>query len=152
MDAIDCTILKMLATDSSVTAAVISAAVNLSIPAVNKRILKLRESGVIRSFTLLTDQKKVGKPIVAYILLALQYGSAVQNLLECIQEDRDILECYAVTGDYDYIMKVCAADMETLEDKLLNLKRQKGVIKSHTMLSLMEHKFSPCMLPDPSEK
>lgn len=151
MDAVDRTILKILAEDSSATAARISAQVNLSVPAVNKRILKLKESGVIRSFTLLTDQKLVGKPIVAYILLALQYGSAVTNLMEYIGEDADILECYAVTGDYDYIMKVCARDMESLEDKLLHLKRQKGVIKSHTMLSLMEHKFSPCMLPDSTE-
>ena len=60
----------------------------------------------------------------------------------------DILECYAVTGDYDYIIKICAADMEHLEEKLLRLKGQKGVMKSHTMLSLMEHKFSPTALPD----
>ncbi len=148
MDAVDKRILKLLTTDANITAAEISQTVNLSIPAVNKRILKLRESGIIRSFTILTDQKKVKKPITAYILLTIQYGSAVENLMKCIQGDPDILECYAVTGDYDYIIKICAADMESLEEKLLCLKGQKGVMKSHTMLSLMEHKFTPTALPD----
>ena len=148
MDAVDRKILMMLTENEGVTAAEISREVNLSIPAVNKRVLKLRQSGVIRSFTILTDQKKVKKPIVAYILLTLQYGSAVDNLLSCVREDPDILECYAVTGDFDYILKICASDMERLEEKLLHLKGQQGVMKSHTMLSLMEHKFTPTALPD----
>ena len=148
MDAVDQRILKLLVRNSDMTAAEIGAKVNLSIPAVNKRISKLRESGVIRSFTVLTDQKKVKKPITAYILLTIQYGAAVENLMSCIRSDPDILECFAVTGDYDYIIKICAADMEGLEEKLLRLKGQKGVMKSHTMLSLMEHKFTPTALPD----
>ena len=45
-------------------------------------------------------------------------------------------------------MKICAKDVESLEDKLLSLKRLKGVIKSYTMLSLMEHKLAPTALPD----
>lgn len=130
MDAVDQKILKLLTRNAEMTAAEIGMIVNLSIPAVNKRILKLKESGVIRSFTILTDQKKVNKPITAYILLTLQYGSAVENLMSCIQEDGDILECYAVTGDFDYIIKICAVDMEDLEAKLLRLKGQKGVMKS----------------------
>ena len=148
MDAVDQKILKLLTRNAEMTAAEIGMIVNLSIPAVNKRILKLKESGVIRSFTILTDQKKVNKPITAYILLTLQYGSAVENLMSCIQEDGDILECYAVTGDFDYIIKICAVDMEDLEAKLLRLKGQKGVMKSHTMISLMEHKFTPTALAD----
>ena len=152
MDIIDQKILMLLAKNAGMTAAEISQVVNLSIPAVNKRILKLRESGVIRSFTILTDQKKVKKPITAYVLITIQYGSAVESLMKCIQGDPDILECFAVTGDYDYIIKICAADMECLEEKLLRLKGQKGVMKSHTMLSLMEHKFTPTALPDLEEK
>ena len=49
---------------------------------------------------------------------------------------------------YDYILKICARDVESLEAKLLLLKKQKGVVKSHTMLALMEHKLSAAALPD----
>lgn len=147
MDQIDNMIIRMLAQDGNASATYIGATVGLSIPAVNKRIRRLQEEGVIRSFTVLTDGKKAGKPILAYILLVLRYGDGVEAFTKYIQSDPDILECYAVTGEYDYILKVCAADVEALEEKLLQLKRQKGVVKSHTMLSLMEHKLQPTILP-----
>lgn len=148
MDSIDKLILKMLSEDAMATATEIGATVNLSIPAVNKRIQKLRESGVIRSFTVLTDGKKVSKPICAFIMLSVKYGEGIDALHSYVKRDKDILECYAVTGDYDYILKICAKDVEVLEEKLLSLKKLKGVVKSHTMLSLMEHKLAPAALPD----
>ena len=147
MDQIDKMIVEILAGDANTSATQIGAAVGLSIPAVNKRIRRLQEEGVIRSFTVLTDGKKIGKPILAHILLVLRYGDGVESFVKYIRSDPDILECYAVTGEYDYILKVCAADVESLEEKLLQLKRQKGVVKSHTMLSLMEHKLQPTILP-----
>ena len=147
MDQIDKMIVQILAGDANTSATQIGAAVGLSIPAVNKRIRRLQEEGVIRSFTVLTDGKKIGKPILAHILLVLRYGDGVESFVKYIRSDPDILECYAVTGEYDYILKVCAADVESLEEKLLQLKRQKGVVKSHTMLSLMEHKLQPTILP-----
>ena len=148
MDHIDKIILKMLSDDATVSATEIGEAVKLSIPAVNKRIQKLKESGVIRAFTILTDGKKVSKPICAFIMLTVKYGEGVRALREYVNSDTDVLECYAVTGDYDYILKICARDVEALEEKLLSLKKLKGVVKSHTMLSLMEHKLAPTALPD----
>ena len=148
MDIIDKKILKILSQNSMATATEIGLSVNLSIPAVNKRILKLKESGVIRSFTVIADEKKVGKSICAFIMLAVKFGEKINELHDLIKKDPDVLECYAVTGDYDYILKICAKDVETLEEKLLLLKKQKCVMKSHTMLALMEHKLSPCVLPD----
>ena len=147
MDAVDGKILKILSRNAAVTATEIGEAVNLSVPAVNKRILKLRESGVIRSYTVLTDEKKAGKPIFAFILLAVRYGEGVDALQRYANDDPDVLECYAVTGDYDYLIKICAESIEALEEKLLYLKKQKGVVKSHTMFSLMEHKMSATVLP-----
>ena len=148
MDEIDSKILHILSENADTTATEMMAQVNLSIPAINKRISKLRQSGMIRQFTILVDPEKVGKAIQAFILVVLQQPSCAAALTEYIQSDPDILECYAVTGEYDYIMKVCAKDVEHLEQKLLLLKHQKGVAKSYTMLSLMEHKFRACILPD----
>ena len=148
MDNIDKSILKMLSEDSITSATEIGSAVNLSIPAVNKRIQKLKNSGVIRAFTILTDEKKVSKPICAFVMLTVQYGEGVTALNDYVRKDLDVLECYAITGDYDYILKICAKDVEALENKLLSLKKLKGVIKSYTMLSLMEHKLAPTALPD----
>lgn len=148
MDEIDAKLLRILSENADATATEMMAQVNLSIPAINKRISKLRQSGVIRQYTILVDPDKVGKPIHAFILVVLQQPSGADKLTEYIKSDPDILECYAVTGEYDYIIKVCARDVEQLEQKLILLKQQKGVAKSYTMLSLMEHKYRACILPE----
>lgn len=151
MDATDRKILEILSENANATSTEIGQQVNLSIPAVNKRIQRLQKEKIIRRFTVLTDGKKIGKPIMAYILVVLRYSDGAEAIQEYIHQDPDVLECYAVTGEYDYILKVCARDVEALEEKLLHLKRQKGVVKSHTMLSLQEHKFEPTILPDEEE-
>lgn len=148
MDEIDGKILRILSENADTTATEMMSQVNLSIPAINKRISKLRQSGLIRKYTILTDPEKAGKSIQAFILVVLQQPSGAAKLTEYIRSDPDILECYAVTGEYDYILKVCARDVEQLDEKLTLLKQQKGVAKSYTMLSLMEHKFRACILPD----
>lgn len=148
MDEIDGKILRILSENADTTATEMMNQVNLSIPAINKRISKLRQSGLIRKYTILTDPEKAGKSIQAFILVVLQQPSGAAKLTEYIRSDPDILECYAVTGEYDYILKVCARDVEQLDEKLTLLKQQKGVAKSYTMLSLMEHKFRACILPD----
>ena len=147
LDLIDRKILHILSGDGAATATQIGAAVGLSIPAVNKRIQKLRQEGVISKFTLLTDRNKVGKPILAYVLIVVASADS-ERLLSYVESDPDVLECHAVTGEYDYLVKVCAENVQAFEDKLLCLKKQKGVIKSHTMLCLMEHKSQYTVLPD----
>ena len=78
MDDIDARILHILSDNANATATEIGAAVNLSIPAVNKRIHKLQQDGTIRRFTVLTREEKVGKPITAFVLLVLQSASHAQ--------------------------------------------------------------------------
>ena len=128
MDEIDAKLLRILSENADATATEMMAQVNLSIPAINKRISKLRQTGVIRQYTILVDPDKVGKPIHAFILVVLQQPSGADKLTEYIKSDPDILECYAVTGEYDYIIKVCARDVEQLEQKLNLLKQQETAI------------------------
>ena len=152
MDSIDAKILKILSTNADVTATEISAQVNLSVPAINKRIQKLKSDGMIRRFTVLTSGKNIGKPIMAFVLLVVQAGRQGEPFLDYVRNDDDILECFSVTGEYDYLIKVCAADMESLKNKLSQIKLNNGVVKSHTMISLLEQKFSPTILPTVEEK
>ena len=148
MDITDKKILEILAEDASTSATEIGRLVNLSVPAVNKRIQRLQGEGIIERFTVVTDAKKTGKTITAFVFVQMQYGESVKALIKYVKDEADILECCSITGEYDYILKICAKDIESLEDKILEIKGIKGVIKSHTMISLMEHKFSPAVLPD----
>lgn len=147
MDSIDAKILKLLSGNADMTATDIGENVNLSVPAVNKRIQKLKKDGMIRRYTVLTNGKNVGKPIMAFVLLVVQAGRQGEPFLDYVKNDDDILECFSVTGEYDYLIKVCAADMESLKNKLSQIKLHNGVVKSHTMISLLEQKFSPTVLP-----
>lgn len=152
MDSIDAKILKLLSGNADMTATDIGENVNLSVPAVNKRIQKLKKDGMIRRYTVLTNGKNVGKPIMAFVLLVVQAGRQGEPFLDYVKNDDDILECFSVTGEYDYLIKVCAADMESLKNKLSQIKLHNGVVKSHTMISLLEQKFSPTILPTVVEK
>lgn len=147
MDQSDIRLLHALAKDADVTATKLMDKVNLSIPAVNKRIARLKESGTIRNVTILTNPDKVGKSVIAFVLVVLDRFSNMDTILKGVEADRDVLECYAVTGEYDYLLKICAPDIATLENKLLRLK-EKGISRSHTMLALCEHKYAPTVLPD----
>ena len=148
LDHIDRKILQILSEDSAATATEMVPLVNLSIPAINKRIQKLTEAGVIQKFTIVVAPEKVGKPISAFILLVLQQGAKMETLMDFVRNDPDILECAAVTGEYDYLLKVCAADVASLQKKINHLKKYGGVVKSHTMLSLTEYKHQVSALPD----
>ena len=148
MDAIDKRIIETLAERADVTATEISKELHFSIPAVNKRIRDLKKDGIIKNYTVITDNKKVGKPISAFILIVLKSIEHTESFFEYVMSDRDVLECYAVTGEYDCIIKVCAPSLEELDKKLAVLKTQSGVMKSYTMLSLSTHKYSPTVLAD----
>lgn len=152
MDATDVKLLGILSKNARITAAEITKQVDLSIPAINKRISKMQRTGLITGFTAIVDPEKAGKPITTFVLINLQNISAADKLLEYVDSDPDVLECYSVTGEYDYILKICAQDVKTLEKKLKLLKQQKGVVKSHTLFSLRECKFCPTILPERKEK
>lgn len=151
MDLTDKKILKILSRNANTTATEISTLVNLSVPAVNKRILRLQKDGIIDNFTIITNHKNLNKTITAFVFIVMQYGDSIKTLLEYANNEQDVLECYSITGEYDYMLKICAKDIESLENKILCIKKHKGVLKSHTMISLMEHKFSPTILPDMEE-
>ena len=148
MDNTDRKILQILSQNGAATATEMVPMVNLSIPAINKRIQKLQETGVIRRFTVLVDPAAVGKPICAFILVVLQQGADMDKLMDLVRSDPDILECCGVTGEYDYLLKVCAANVSALQKKINHLKKNGDIVKSHTMLSLTEYKYMVSALPD----
>jgi len=152
MDQIDRKLLQILSQNAAATATEMMPQVNLSIPAINKRIQKLQKTGVIRRFTIQVEPAKVGKPICAFILVVLHRSSQIDSLMEYIQSDPDILECYGITGEYDYMLKVCTADVASLQKKINHLKKVSGVVKSHTMMTMMEYKNEVSALPDAAQE
>jgi len=148
MDAIDKQLLTILTENASYTATEIGAMIHLSIPAINKRISKLKAAGIIERFTIQVDPKKIGKSVQAIIMLVVDKYPQVQDLYDFINSQKDVMECYAVTGEYDYMVRICTRDIDSLEELLLKLKEIHCVARSHTMFVLMEHKRLIGPLPD----
>lgn len=146
MDKTDIKLLGLLAEDAGATATSLVSKLNLSVPAINKRIAKLKADGVIRKTVVLTDPEKVGQTVTVCILLALENFNQSEEFFQIIQNDPEIMECYAISGEYDYWVKVCTSSVFELEEKLLVMK-QHGVAKSNTLFALREYKCSATVLP-----
>lgn len=147
MDEIDAKILQLLSKNADATTNLLKKEIDLSIPAINKRVKNLKKRGIIKQSTIITDGAKVGKPILAFVMIIIQSLDNVDKLMEYINSNPDILECFSVSGEYDYILKVVAKDVETLDQKLLELKKQNNILKSHTLFALSPHKQSNTILP-----
>lgn len=148
MDKIDIKLLRLLSANADRPAQELTEHVHLSVAAINKRIAKLKADGVIERYTVKLSPQKIGKPIVAYILILINQFPDAERLLALLNQDPDIVECHAITGEYDYLVKVYAKDIMALEEKILSLKRQGVVAKSNTLFSVMECKHLVGPVPD----
>ncbi len=90
MDEIDVKLLKLLSEDSGQTATQIMSRVNLSIPAVNKRIAKLKSGGVIERFTIQVNPKQIEKPVLAFIMVVLNQNLQTDDFQRSSRKTRTL--------------------------------------------------------------
>jgi len=137
MDEIDRRILDILQRDGKVSQARIAETVGLTTPSVNERIKKLETRGFIRRFTALLDPRLLGMPIVAHVDVMLDHPRHERAFLEEVEALLDIQECYAISGDYGYRLKVRARDLDQLEGLLREkIQNMRGVARTRVELSL----------------
>ncbi|KRD27340.1 MULTISPECIES: Lrp/AsnC family transcriptional regulator [Acidovorax] len=117
LDRFDLAILDILQTDNTTPQRVIAQAVNLSAPAVQRRIQRLKDSGVIRANVAVLDPVKVGKPltIVLEVHLENERPDRTAPLRARIAAEDAVQQCYSVTGEADYLLVVTVASMEDYE-------------------------------------
>ena len=118
MDDIDRRILDILQRDGKVSQARIAETVGLTTPSVNERIKKLETKGFIRRFTALLDPRLVGMPLVAHVDVMLEHPRFERPFLDEIESLLDVQECYAISGDFGYRLKIRARDVEHFESIL----------------------------------
>ncbi|MDP5002234.1 MAG: Lrp/AsnC family transcriptional regulator [Flavobacterium sp.] len=114
MDAIDKKLLGLLQNDTKKTTKELSMVLNLSVTAVYERIKKLEREGVISKYVAILDRNKVEKAFVVFchIKLIQHTKDFVTTFENEVVKLNEVLECFHVSGDYDYILKVCVKDME----------------------------------------
>ena len=136
MDDIDKKILKRLQENTRVTISVLSSEISLSMPAISERLRKLEASGVIKQYTAILNPTLVDKQLMAMIFLSIDSPSHGENFTSFVVNEPDIKECFYITGDFDYSLKIITKNTSTLESLLTRIKEQPGVVKTQTIVIL----------------
>jgi DNA-binding Lrp family transcriptional regulator len=117
IDSINKKILSILQNDGSITNADLARKVGLAPASTLERVRKLENSGVISSYVALVNREKVGKPVMAIMEVTMSDHSAasIKTFQDAVQEIPEILECYHVAGEKDFILKIVVADIPGYE-------------------------------------
>lgn len=143
MDKIDIKILQHLQKDGRASAQQVSEQVGLSAAPVWRRVKALEAGGAIQGYFAKVDRSKVGLQACMFAQVSLERHSAqiVENFERSVRDAPEILECYAVTGDSDFLLKIVVASPEAydafLHRFLFNLP---GVRQTRTIVALREIK------------
>lgn len=118
MDAIDKKLLALLQEDTKKTTKELSLVLNLSVTAVYERIKKMERENVIRKYVALLDRNKIDKAFVVFCHVKLiQHTKDVIHTFENeVVRLNEVSECFHVSGDYDYILKVNVKDMDAYRE------------------------------------
>jgi Lrp/AsnC family transcriptional regulator, leucine-responsive regulatory protein len=133
LDKIDWKILTALQDDARVATAELARMTSLSAPAVAERIQKLRDRGVILGFHAAVDPSAVGLPVTAVIRMSV-VGDILPRLAILLRSLPEVVECYRGTGNDSFLMRVCVASVEHLE-QLINKLTPFGMTTTSVVLS-----------------
>lgn len=135
LDEVDVRILALLQRDGRMTMRQLGAEVGLSGPAVAERVHHLEERGVIRGYRAEVAPERVGLPLVAFVTVALPSVGGPSGAIEKYVGKIDaVVECYRITGEDAYLMKVAVPTMEALGETLDQLG-EIGRTRSFVVLS-----------------
>lgn len=139
LDEMDLKILKLLQNDAKKAYGDIGKEVHLTAPAVHARVKKMEKAGVIKSYSINIDFEKVGLPVTAFV--RLQTGkikcSEAGNLVDKFPE---IVECHAVAGEDDLILKTRTSTPLELQN-LLDRMRMEGISEKSNSIFVLQSYF-----------
>lgn len=123
LDLTDMKILEALQEDSSLTNRQLAAKVHLSPTPVFERVKKLKEEGYIKKYIAVLDVEKLNCSFMAICNIKMKQHSFenAQKIMKAVQEMDEIAECYNVTGDYDFQMKIYVSSMKEYQEFILRI-------------------------------
>jgi DNA-binding Lrp family transcriptional regulator len=139
LDRFDRAILQALQVDGRITNSELAERVNLSESACLRRMRALEESGLIEGYTARINQQRAGCPVNVFVNITLDRQDEVdlRKFEEAVRKIPEVMECYLMTGDYDYTVRVVVADtadFERVHSK--HLTRLPGVARVHSSFAL----------------
>ena len=147
MDHIDSKILRCLTKDARMNASQISQQVNLSVSAVIERMKKMEASGLIRGYTAVIDERMAGFDVQALISVRLEHPKYNAEFADLMLSHECIVECFYITGDFDYMARISAGSTEELTKVLHYIKQIPGVSLTRTYVVLDNIKQNTSVIP-----
>ena len=142
-DAKDLAILGLLQQNARVTVKEIADKIHLSTTPVHERIKRMEASGIIKQYATLLDHTKVNKSLIAicYVSLKEHSKTAGTKFVKAIMLMPDVVECYTISGEFDFMLKVMCADMNAYHDfhvnKLSNIENM-GHVQSVFVMGVIK--------------
>jgi Lrp/AsnC family transcriptional regulator len=148
LDSIDRRILAVLQEDASLSAADVAARVGLSQSPCWRRIDRLEREGVIQRRVALLDRRVLGLDVLVFVQIKFAHGTR-QSLAEfeaAIRALPEVLDCYMLMGDWDFLLKVVTRDVAAYESFLRNkLSLLPAVLEVHSNIALTPVKNSTAL-------
>ncbi|MFY8106346.1 MAG: Lrp/AsnC family transcriptional regulator [Elstera sp.] len=145
MDQIDRLLISLLQHDGRLPQAQLAAETGLSQSAVHERLRRLTSSGAV-TIVGVADPQAVDLTLLAFVFVGLDRPERDEGFRQAMSQEPAVLECHHITGDWSYLLKIRAATVADLESVLTErIKRQPGIVRSHTMLALSTTKETHCL-------
>ena len=141
-------ILEALQADARLSTQALAEKVGLSATPVWRRVKDMEERGLIRGHVALLDREKLGLSIcvLANVSLVRHSEGAVEQFERLVATQREIIECHAITGEADYVIKVVAADMKAYDAFLQqHIFKLPGVSSVRSNVVLREVKYETAL-------
>lgn len=116
-DKTDRKLLSLLQQDCTMSLQALAEAVHLTTTPCWKRLKRLEEEGYIRGRVALLDADKLGLPLTAFMLIKTQQHSSswYQQFVAIVQSMSEVMGCYRMAGEYDYLLRIRVADMKSYD-------------------------------------
>ena len=148
LDSTDLRILTELQNDSSLTNIELARRVHLSPSPCLTRVKSLEAAGVITRYVALVNPKQLGLTLSVFISISLkeQSKSALAEFERRIAEHDEVMECYLMTGDSDYLIRVAVTDISALEKFILDqLSPISGIEKIRSSFALKQVRYKTAL-------
>lgn len=142
-DEIDKKLLLFLQEDSKQTTKELSYKLGLSVTAVYERVRKLENNGVISKYVALLDKHKIERDfmVLCHVKLIQHKKEYVLQFEKEVMDLQEVTECFHVSGDYDYILKICVQDMADYRNFMLTkLTTLQHIASTHSSFMISEVK------------
>ncbi|MCJ8153006.1 Lrp/AsnC family transcriptional regulator [Chryseobacterium sp. SSA4.19] len=122
LDEKDLSILRILQKDAKLSVRDISNKISLSPTPTHERIKRMEKLGIIKEYTTVIDRRKVNKGMMVICMIALNAHNkkTAGHFIEQVSRLKEVVEFYNISGDFDFMLKILAPDMEKFHEFFVN--------------------------------